>query len=97
MTVIVAGKVYVDPDERDEFVDAHRGIVEKAREQPGCLDLSISPDPGEPGRVNVFEHRESAAALDAWRALAEPPATSVRLRDEQMFKHQVSESGPPFD
>ena len=96
MTVIVAGKVYVEPGERDRLIEGHRVVVERAREHPGCLDVSISPDPVEPGRVNIFEHWESAATLDAWRAISPRPTGSVELKDVQVFKHEVSRSGPPF-
>lgn len=56
VSVIVAGKLYVDPQDRDRFVEGHRCIMKAARRHPGCLDLSISADPVEPGRVNNFEH-----------------------------------------
>ncbi|GAA2410669.1 putative quinol monooxygenase [Nonomuraea africana] len=97
MRLIVAGKVYVDPKDRDRFVEAHRDIVEQARKYPGCLDLSISPDPTEAGRVNIFEYFESKEALDAWRAVAPPPSASIDIEDDQVFKHVIASSGPPFD
>jgi len=96
MTVIVAGKVFVDAGERDRFVDAHQEIVRRARECPGCLDVSISADPVEPGRVNIFEYWESEEVLDAWRAVSPRPATSVAIEVVEVLKHQVSSSGPPF-
>ncbi|WET82309.1 antibiotic biosynthesis monooxygenase [Amycolatopsis sp. QT-25] len=96
MTVSVAGKVYVDPAERDRYVAGHQVIVEKARTHPGCLDVVISADPLEPGRVDVFEHWESEEALNAWRAIAPRPAYSAEILDGEVFKHRVSPSGPPF-
>ncbi|GAB3483619.1 putative quinol monooxygenase [Amycolatopsis cihanbeyliensis] len=96
MTVIVAGKVYVEPGERDRFVAGHRELVLRCRERPGCLDLAISPDPVEPGRVNLFEHWESEEALAAWRAIAPAPAVDVEITDDQVLKHEVASSGPPF-
>ncbi|GAA2784943.1 antibiotic biosynthesis monooxygenase family protein [Saccharopolyspora taberi] len=97
MAVIVAGKLYVDPEERDRFIEGHRAIVEAARGHPGCLDLSISPDPLEPGRVNNFEYWESHEALEAFRAAAPRPSVSIEFRDAQVFKHEISHTGPPFD
>lgn len=97
MTLIVAGRVHVDPRDRDRFIEGHRDLVERARRRPGCLDLSISPDPIEAGRVNIFEHWESRQALDAWRASAPPPSGSVDLVDVQVLKHEISSSRPPFD
>jgi quinol monooxygenase YgiN len=97
MTVIVAGKVFVDPEARDRCIEAHRGIVEAARAYPGCIDVAISPDAVDPGRVNVFEHFESKEALDAWRAIAPRPAASFDFKDVQVVKHVIAASGPPFD
>ncbi|WNO76232.1 putative quinol monooxygenase [Streptomyces sp. AM8-1-1] len=97
VAVIVAGTVHVEPSERDRFVEGHRDIVEQSRRAPGCLDVSISPDPVDAGRVNIFEHWESQETLDAWRAAAPPPTTSIDARDVQVFKHDIARSGPPFD
>ncbi|WP_026929951.1 putative quinol monooxygenase [Glycomyces tenuis] len=97
MRVIVAGPVYVDPAERDRFVEGHRALVEGARKAPGCLDMSISPDPVEAGRVNVFECWESKEALEAWRARAPRPSTEAAIGEDRVSKHDIARSGPPFD
>ncbi|AGM05671.1 putative quinol monooxygenase [Amycolatopsis keratiniphila] len=97
MTVIVAGKVYVDPAERDRYVEGHQVIVERARAHPGCLDVVIAADTLEPGRVNIFEYWESEEVLNAWRAISPRPTYSAEIRDGEVFKHRVSYSGPPFD
>jgi quinol monooxygenase YgiN len=97
MALIVAGKVYVDPKDRNRFVESHRDIVVQARKQPGCLDLAISADPTEMGRINIFEHWESQEKLDAWRAIAPPPSASLDIELVEVFKHEISHSGPPFD
>jgi quinol monooxygenase YgiN len=97
LTLIVAGKLYVDPRDRDRFIEGHRNIVEQARKHPGCLDLAISPDPSEAGRVNIFEYWESRETLDTWRAIAPPPSVSIGIKDDQVLKHEISSSGPPFD
>lgn len=43
-------------------------IVEQARRAVGCLDVAICPDLVDPGRVNIFERRESQAALETFRS-----------------------------
>lgn len=96
MTVIVAGNVFVEVSERDLFVAAHQEIVQRARVAPGCIDVSISADPSDPGRVNIFEHWESEHALDAWRAVSPKPDTEIEIAVAEVFKHQVASSGPPF-
>lgn len=97
MTVIIAGYVRVEPEDRDRYVEGHQNVVARAREHPGCLDVSICADPLDPGRINIFEHWESAEVLDAWRAIAPPPAVSAEIRDAVVAKHVVASSGPPFD
>jgi quinol monooxygenase YgiN len=97
MTVIIAGKMYVDPDKRERFVEGYRVLVEKARAYPGCIDVSMSPDLLEPGRVNLFECWESADVLAQWRAKAPRPAGRVKFRDAQVYKYDAGDARPPFD
>ena len=61
---IVAGHSEVDPDDRDEAVAVMRDPVTRARDARRCPDVAITADSVDPGRVNVFERRESQAALE---------------------------------
>jgi quinol monooxygenase YgiN len=63
--LIIAGKLYMAPQERDKWVEAHDDVIKRARTAPGCLDLYVSADPVEAGRVNIFELWESEAHLEA--------------------------------
>lgn len=93
--LIVAGRLYVDPDERGPWVAAHEAITRVARSRPGCLDLHLSCDPLEAGRINLYEQWESDEALAAWRAVADPPPKpEILFADVQ--KHYVERSEPPF-
>lgn len=94
--VIIAGYLKVAPADRDAYVDAHADLVLRARRHPGCLDLSISADPVDPGRVNMFELWESQEALDAWRRIANPPSTGIEIVDGQVQKHIIARSESPF-
>jgi len=93
--LIIAGKLYVPPQERDRWVAAHDEITRTARSQPGCLDLYVSADPLEEGRINLFEQWESEAALQAWRAAANPPP-KPQILGASIHKHHISWSEPPF-
>jgi quinol monooxygenase YgiN len=64
---IIAGHTEVDSDDRDEAVAVMRGLVTRARDAPGCLDVAITADPVDPGRVNLFGRWESQAALETFR------------------------------
>jgi len=54
-------------------------------------------DPIEAGRINNFEQWESEEALAAWRAEANVPEPVTEILSDEVMKHQISESGPPFD
>ncbi|HEY3482529.1 MAG TPA: antibiotic biosynthesis monooxygenase family protein [Streptomyces sp.] len=96
MTVIIAGPVYVEPADRDRFVEGHQVIVEAARRHPGCFDVAISADPVEADRVNLFEYWESEEVLTAWRASAPAPTVRIPIRDGRVRKHVIARSGDPF-
>jgi Antibiotic biosynthesis monooxygenase len=93
--LIIAGKVYVDPQERDKWVEAHYDVIKRARAAPGCLDLYVSADPVEADRVNIFELWESEERLAGWRAVADPPPQPKILAGD-VQKHRISSSGAPF-
>ena len=65
--VIVAGYVVVDPGHRDDYLKGCVEVVGQARRSAGCLDFALSADLLDPGRVNIFERWESAAAVVAFR------------------------------
>ena len=92
--IIVAGKIYVRPGARLDFLTSSLEAVVKARRAPGCRDFVAAADPIEPDRVNVYEEWESEAALLAFRG-AEPDEdlTSSIVRAE-VARHVVASSGP---
>jgi quinol monooxygenase YgiN len=71
--IIIAGKLYVSEDVRDQRVADHLDLVARARRQPGCLDLVIAADPLEGDRINNFEVWASEQHLADWRKIANPP------------------------
>lgn len=93
---IIAGHVTVDDDERDAYVEAHRDLVERARQAPGCLDVAITADPVGPGRVNIYERWEGWAAIEAWRERADGPDTGVEMRGVDVTAFEVASTRPPF-
>ncbi len=70
--VIVAGHVTVQPQQRESYLAGSVIIVEQARKEVGCLDVAITADLVDPGRVNIFERWESQAALEAFRSSGPP-------------------------
>ncbi len=45
--IIVAGWLRVDQQQRQEYLDACRPVIEAARRAPGCLDFYLTADPLE--------------------------------------------------
>jgi quinol monooxygenase YgiN len=67
MTLIVAGKLTIKPGLRDKFIDKSREAMLLARENDACEDFSVSPDPIDRNRVNIFEKWRSRSALESFR------------------------------
>lgn len=94
--VIVAGWYTVDPEKRDAVVESFKDMVLRARSAPGCLDLAITADPSDPGRINMFELWQSGKALTAWRRASKAPKLTARMIRVEVQKHVIQRSGPPF-
>jgi quinol monooxygenase YgiN len=65
--VIVAGHLVIDPQQRGNYLSGCVEVVRQARRAAGCLDFALSADLIDPGRINIFERWESAAAVEAFR------------------------------
>jgi len=94
--VIIAGHVKIDASDRDRYVTAHTGLVRRARQAAGCLDVAISADALDPTRVNNFERWQSVERLDAWRAVANAPDTGITFLSADVMMYVVSDVRPPF-
>lgn len=68
MAIIVAGKLTLKPTSRDAFVEQSLASISLARLNKDCLDFSVSPDPIDKNRVNVYEHWLSRSALEEFRS-----------------------------
>ena len=93
--IIIAGHSRAkNPIERDAAVAAFAAMVERARKQDGCLDLSIGADLVEADRINVFECWRDQQSLNAWRKIARSP--KVALRDVQVKLYRTEKAEKPF-
>ena len=94
--LIIAGHIQVDPGRRDALVAQFTDLVRRARTAPGCLDVAITADSIDPGRINNLERWESQQHLDAWRAVAHAPDVSAEFRDVDVSLFDVAAQRPPF-
>jgi quinol monooxygenase YgiN len=95
-SVIVSGHLYVEPTKRAAFLRARLAVMRHARAAPGCLDWTLSADPLDSGRINVYEAWSSNEALDTYRAGDGPAVdSSVEPLSAEVHRHQVVSTGPP--
>ena len=96
MTIIVSGQLHVDPAEREAFLAARVPIMAHAREAKGCLDFSLSADPLDAGRVNVYERWNSREDLLAYRGGGGPDLDdSIPVTGADVELHRISASEAP--
>lgn len=94
--VIIAGHYLVDAERRDEVVNAFRDLVTRSRAADGCIHVAITADSVDPERINNVEVWRNAAALDGWRAQANPPDLELGMRDLQMARYDAVDGGLLF-
>lgn len=88
--IIVAGRLIVDAEARDEYVAECVPIVETARDAAGCLDFAISADSIEADRVNVYERWASDAELESFRGSGPDPGQTAQIRDASVKRYRIS-------
>ena len=80
--------------EREAAVAAFASMVERARQQDGCLDMSIGADSVDPERINIFECWRDQPSLDAWRRIARGPKVALRQAEVKLYRTDKAEK--PF-
>lgn len=94
--IAVAGHLQMDPADRDGYVSAFRDLVARARDTDGCIELSITADSVDPGRVHNFELWHSHEALKAFRDSADAPDTGVDIHDATVKEYVIARSRELF-
>jgi quinol monooxygenase YgiN len=88
--VIVAGHLIVDEAERDAYLTGCREVIVAARAADGCIAFHLSADPVEPDRINLFEHWESVAAVEAFRGSGPSGEQQQAIRDALVLQHEIA-------
>ena len=63
--IVIAGKIQVRPERREEAVRAALAMVEATRREQGCVSYAFYGDLVDQGTFFLFEEWESDAALAA--------------------------------
>lgn len=92
--IIIAGYTRVEATKRDAAAKSFAGLVERARQQEGCLDFALSADPVDTDRINVFECWRDQKALNAWRKVAKAP--SIKLKKAVVKLYRSDKAEKPF-
>lgn len=93
--IIIAGySMAKNVTERDAAVTAFVDMIERARKQDGCLDMSIGADPVDAERINVFECWRDQQALNVWRKKARGP--KVALKGARVNLYRTDKAEKPF-
>jgi quinol monooxygenase YgiN len=89
--VIIAGRITVEPQQRESYLAGCVGVVEEARGAAGCLDFAITADLIDPGRVNLFERWESQAAVKAFRRSAPRNKQGAAMLSASVAEYDIAD------
>ncbi len=100
--IVIAGTVDVDPEQRDQAVEASIPHQTATRAREGCLHYVWSADPLVPGRIYVYEKWASAEALNGHFDSPHFPAmrdtiAAHGIRGIDVEKIRVDLSEPVYD
>lgn len=85
-----------ESQERESYLAGCVSIVEQARRAVGCVDVAISADLVDPGRVNIFERWESQSAVDAFRSSGPDDEQRPAMLTVYVEEHDVAGVWPLF-
>jgi quinol monooxygenase YgiN len=96
--VIVQGVFFLDPDERDRFVETSVEGMRSSRQEEGCLEYVMAVDPLDPERAILSERWESMDHLQVHldRQRNAPPSAEARPmpRSAEITLFEVATSRP---
>jgi quinol monooxygenase YgiN len=91
--IFVAGRLYLRPGTREQFLALSADAMMQARRAPGCRDFVVAADPMELDRVNVYEAWTSRAALAAFRGTGPGDDLSALIVRAEVAEHVVTPVG----
>lgn len=100
--ILIAGTVDVNPERRDDALEAARPHMAATRAQAGCIDYTWCADPLVPGRIYVYErwdnedalakHFEGQHYLDMRNTIG-----AHEIRGVDVLKYRIDLSEPVYD
>jgi quinol monooxygenase YgiN len=89
--LIVAGRILVNPAQRESYLTDCVSVVEEARCAPGCLDFSITADLVDARRINIFERWETQAAVKVFRGSGPSKEQSAAMLAASVAEYDVAD------
>ena len=90
--IIVAGHLIVDPSQRPDYLDTTTEVITSARTTDGCLDFSITADPIEPNRINVYERWNNVEAVEAFRGSGPSDQQQAQILSADVTQYEIADS-----
>ena len=85
--IIIAGIVYVLPEEVEQFVEEARATIPLGLDNPGCLSISFTLEDKEKGAMLVLERWKDQSSLD--KHLSQPQVMSLFAKWGPNMRNQV--------
>lgn len=63
--IVLNATIPVDPDSREQAIDAATTLAQASREEEGVVDYRVTADLEDENVVRIFEQYEDEAAVDA--------------------------------
>jgi quinol monooxygenase YgiN len=95
--IIVAGYFRVAPADRAAFLENRRASMLRSRGEKGCHAYAMSPDPLDPGLVNLYELWETGEDLAAHAAVnrANPrPPDGFEILESELLRYEIARVSP---
>lgn len=93
--LVIAGRIVIDPVQRDKAVAVALEMMQETRKEKGCLSYVFSADLADPGCFRVFEEWESPQALaahfeSAHMARFRAAMSTLGIRERAIQRYEVT-------
>lgn len=88
--IIVAGALTVAAENRDSYLEGCRTVIRAARAEPGCLDFSLSADPVDPSRINVYERWDSVESVERFRQAGPSDDQQAMIVGAEVAQYEIA-------
>jgi quinol monooxygenase YgiN len=84
------------PSSAKSYLAGCVSVVEQARGTAGCVDFAITADLIDPGRVNIFERRESQATVETFRSSGPSNEQGAGMHSASVAEYDIADVRPVF-